>query len=260
MKTSHASLRFINWGITNTVGFLEFTLCLLSFPQRLLQLMRMLFLEFAYFESTWPSCFHILPWESTQGPDAGSVGKERGTRREARGRTSLLALGSLSPHWAYPWCAMFCFTMRFYLKKGLKIFEISFLSHLSFRGEDHNVFAQAYQTQSPCIYLQYHIISPIFHLLMLRDFWRSYRIYTILIEMSFYKQDLLTGLNWSPWVNYTSAGVIFCGETAGWGRRLAFASSVTRRWTASRRRDSSSPGQPRKMGSVSFRRLSSWSF
>ena len=49
-KTNHTSIRFIHWSIISTVGSLEFTLSLLSFPLRLFQIMRTLFSESEYFE------------------------------------------------------------------------------------------------------------------------------------------------------------------------------------------------------------------
>lgn len=90
------------------LGFLEFTLCLLSFPWGL-------FLEFEYFE---------LPDSVASVSDPGHpVGaqvlavemRKGGGEGEARGRANLVA---------YPSCATLLLfsSLRFYLNKGLKNF------------------------------------------------------------------------------------------------------------------------------------------
>lgn len=69
--------------------------------------------------------------------------KEAGWGREARGRANLVALGSLPPTIRLilhaPYCCLFHHEILFE-QRVTKKFETQFLCHLSFRGEDHNIY------------------------------------------------------------------------------------------------------------------------
>lgn len=146
-------------------------------------------------------------WESAQGPDAGSEGKGRWRGRGSQRKGQSSGSGLPTPSLGLPLMCHIavCFIVRFYLNKEfLKSLKSS--SCLTFHSEGRTtIFAQAYttQSQSQCIFLQCHIISSDFTFDVKR-LWRTNWTYAIPIEIPFYNWGLLTGMNWSPWVNFIS--------------------------------------------------------